>query len=318
MKMDIVLKIPEGPQNPPRKVAIVGMGALGMLFGKKIQSALGRDNVAFAMDRKRYERSKDAIYTINGERQDFALIEAGAASAVDLVIVATKYAGLHAALDTMRNLVGERTAILSLLNGISSEEIIAAQYGDENIVPCVAIGMDAVREGGDLRYSNEGRLQIGAMREEQRPALAAVAALLAAAGISHTIEADIRRVLWGKFMLNVGINQVCMVYDTTYGGVLKRPDVYESMVGAMREALTIARLEGVHLTEDDLQNYLKILHSLQPGAYPSMRQDALAKRKSEVELFAGTVLRIAAKYGASAPINQFYYDEIRKIESAYG
>lgn len=69
----------------------------------------------------------------------------------------------------MKNLIGENTIIISVMNGISSEEIIGERYPDAVIVPCVAIGMDAMRSGSDLNYVNKGLLQIGITDEKMQP-----------------------------------------------------------------------------------------------------------------------------------------------------
>lgn len=300
-----------------QNVTIVGMGALGLMYGEHIQSAAGKGIVQFAMDSARYQRHKGEIYTVNGVKQDFALIDCAKATPADLVIVATKYGGLQSALDVMANLVDEHTIIISVMNGISSEQIIAERYGDENLVYCVAIGMDAMRDGTDLRYANKGKLQIGVVREVQKPALEALKRFFDRVQMPYSQERDILHALWGKFLLNVGINQTCMVYETTYEGALNTKEIFEAMSGAMHEVIAIAQKEGVHLTEDDYQNYLKILRTLKPDGYPSMSQDALAKRKSEVELFAGTVIRIAEKHKIPVPVNEFYYKRIQEMEAAY-
>jgi 2-dehydropantoate 2-reductase len=85
----------------------------------------------------------------------------------------------------------------------------------------------------------------------------------------------------------------------------------------MHEVIRLASCEGVMLTNEDYENDLKILGGLKPDGYPSMRQDAVAKRYSEVELFAGTVLKLAAKHGIDTPANKRYYEEIKRIESGY-
>lgn len=297
--------------------AIVGMGALGMLFGEHIQRTVGREHLAFVMDSRRFSKHKADVYQINGERQEFTLVDVAEAKPVDLVIVATKYNGLHQALDVMEPLIGENTVIISVMNGISSEEIIARRYGDINLLYCVALGMDAMRKGTALHYQNKGRLQIGIVKEAQRPALERVKAFFEQVHMPYSVEEDILHAMWGKFLLNVGINQACMVYETDYAGVLNTPEYFNTMSEAMHEVIAIAEKEGVHLTEEDYNNYVKILHTLDPKGYPSMRQDAVAKRKSEVELFSGTVRAIAAKHQISVPVNEFYYQQIQSMEAAY-
>jgi len=71
------------------------------------------------------------------------------------------------------------------------------------------------------------------------------------------------------------------------------------------------------VTEDDLDEYLRLMDTLSPEGMPSMRQDGLARRPSEVELFSGTVLRLAAKHGLDTPVNAALYREIRAMEAQY-
>ena len=298
-------------------IAIVGMGALGLLYGEHLAAALGRESVRFVMDEQRYARHKNDIYTVNGKVQQFALQSAADAQPADLVIVATKYSGLAEAMEEMTGLVDEHTVIISVLNGISSEEKLMQRFGEQNVVHCVALGMDAVREGTALTYQHKGILKIGCLSDKQRPALAAVTELLQRAVLPHTVEKDIMHALWAKLLLNVGINQTCMVYETNYGGALAQDEARRQMFAAMHEVISVAVKEGVSLTEDDFTTSVQVISGLAPEGTPSMRQDALARRPSEVELFAGTIVALGKKHGVPTPVNQYYYDCIKKIESQY-
>lgn len=300
-----------------KSVGIVGMGALGLLYGEQLNRVLPKGAVRFVMDEERYARHQKDIHRVNGVEQSFTLQSSTHAEPVDLVIVATKFSGLSAALEEMQGLVGPETIIFSVLNGISSEEYIKERYGDKNLLYCVALGMDAVREGTSLTYQHKGILKLGILEQKQRPALAAVMALLEKAGIQYVIEEDILHALWAKLMLNVGINQTCMVYETNYGGAFSNAQASQDMFAAMHEVIAVAQKEGIGLTEADFEGCVKVLRSLSSEGLPSMSQDALAQRKSEVELFAGTIIRLAAKHNVPVPVNQRYYDIILGMESKY-
>ena len=114
--------------------------------------------------------------------------------------------------------------------------------------------------------------------------------------------------MWRKFLLNVGINQACTVYETDYGHVTSPGPICEEMKEAMREVIRIASAEGITLTEDDIDNAIALEKTLKPDGYPSMRQDALAGRQTEVDLFAGTVIAMGKKYGIPTPVNEKYRD----------
>ena len=300
-----------------KTVAIVGMGALGLLYGEAITKACGYEAVRFVMDEARYKRHKDDVYAINGVQQHFILQSSQQVRPVDLVIVATKFSGLEQALDEMQNLVGKQTLIISVLNGITSEEKIIERYGAQHVLHCVALGMDAVREGTRLKYQHQGILKLGCVDKNMENALNKVCDFLDRVKLQYVREADILHALWAKLLLNVGINQTCMVYETSYGGALADEEARASMFAVMHEVIEVANYEGVNLTEDDFLDCVKVLQGLAYDGLPSMRQDALAKRKSEVELFSGTILRLARKHGISTPVNQLYYDKIQEIEKQY-
>ena len=128
-------------------------------------------------------------------------------------------------------------------------------------------------------------------------------------------EADILHRMWCKFMLNVGVNQVCMAYACGYGGVQAPGPARDTMIAAMNEARKVGACQGVLVTQKDLREYVAVLDSLNPEAMPSMRQDALAHRPSEVELFAGTVIQLAEFYGMQVPVNRALYQTIQEMET---
>lgn len=301
-----------------QKTAIIGMGALGLLYADIIASAKGPAGVSFVMDRERLEKYRGMVFDCNGQKKTFPMECCEDASPADLVIVAVKYNGLAAALDTMKNCVGKDTVILSVMNGISSEKIIGERYGHGRLIDTVAQGMDAMKFGSRLTYTKRGELRIGAEDESQEANLRLVAAYFDEIGMPYTVEKDILHRLWGKFMLNVGVNQTCMAYETNYGGALAEGSgANRTMLAAMREVIALANAEGIRLSEQDLDEYVDILKTLSPEGMPSMRQDAVSKRPTEVEMFAGTVIPMAGAHGIPVPANVFLYETIRKMEQAY-
>ena len=85
----------------------------------------------------------------------------------------------------------------------------------------------------------------------------------------------------------------------------------------MDEVILLSRAVGINLSQEDADYYKKIIATLKPDGVPSMRQDGIAKRKTEVEMFAGIVKKLAKKYGIATPVNDLLYEKIKKIEEAY-
>ena len=301
-----------------QSTAIIGMGALGLLYADRIVSARGKEGTIFILDAERVERYKGKEFTINGEKKDFAMAAASEVGPVDLIIVAVKYNGLASAIETMRPCVGKDTVILSVMNGIDSEEIIAETFGKEHMIYTVAQAMDAMKFGDALNYTKEGELRIGIVEESQRKNLKKVCEYFEDIRMPHTVEENIMKRMWSKFMLNVGVNQTCHAYETTYAGVLQEgTEENRIFTGAMEEVIRLSQAAGINLTQEDAEYYKKVIATLKPDGVPSMRQDAIAKRKTEVEMFAGMVRKLAKEHGIATPVNDLLYSKIKEIEAMY-
>lgn len=298
--------------------AIVGMGALGLLYADVIVKARGNEGVSFVLDEQRLKKYDNTIFTINGEEKTFSMISNKEVEPVDLLIVAVKYNGLKSAIETMKSCVDEHTIIMSVMNGIDSEDILAAAFGKEHMIYTVAQGMDAMKFDNALNYTKSGELRIGVVEESQKANLQEVCEYFDDIHMAYTAEDDIMKRLWGKFMLNVGVNQTCLAYETNYAGTLAEgTEENKIFIAAMEEVIELANAYGISLTKEDLDYYVKIIGTLSPTGVPSMRQDGIAKRYSEVEMFAGTVRRMAKEKDIKTPANDLLYERIKAIEMTY-
>ena len=299
------------------RIAIIGKGALGLLFAHITQENLGSESVCFVMDDERFERHANDTYAINGATSCFRDVRASEAQPVDVVLIAVKSTGLEDALNLVAPLLREDTVIIPLLNGISSEAKTAARYGWERTVACVSYGMDAARFGTSLEYTTPGELVLGSLSPDTpADAIERACAILRAAGIPHSTDDDIRTRQWAKFMANVGVNQVCAVFELTYRGLFadQTSEAFRTYIGAMREVMAIGVPEGVRLTEKDMNGYIDVLLGLDPESMPSMAQDRVNGNPSEVDEFAGEVIRLADKHGIQVPCNRFLYDRVLAYE----
>lgn len=300
-----------------KTVGILGMGALGLLYGNCILSNNRDVKVFYIVDEDRKARYSKTDFTINGSPYKSEYKTSKEAEPLDLMIVSVKGPSLMDALETAEPFVGEDTTIISVMNGIVSEEIIGEKFGSERVVYCVAQGMDAMKFGSSLNYTQFGTIFTGKTKACDEAHFNRLVEFLEKSGVPFQIEDDIIARLWFKFMLNVGINQTCMAYGVPYGVATKPGEELDMMISAMREVISIAEKEGITLTEEQLFQCIEIEKTLDPNATPSMGQDRINKKKSEVELFAGTVIAYAEKHNIPCPANRFYYDKIKEIESAY-
>jgi 2-dehydropantoate 2-reductase len=185
----------------------------------------------------------------------------------------------------------------------------------EKVLYAVAVGIDALREDNRLTYTTQGRLFFGEAKNHvisQR--VKEVQSLFDRAGIVYETPVDMIRVLWWKFMINVGINQASAVLRAPYSAFQTSQEAKELMESAMKEVMTIAKEAKVALSEKDIENWYSVLSGLSPEGKTSMLQDVEARRKTEVEMLAGKVIELGKIYDIPTPVNKKILGSIKEIE----
>jgi 2-dehydropantoate 2-reductase len=300
-------------------VSMIGLGALGIMYGHHMSKKMPFANLRVIVDEERFDRySTQGVYC-NDEACQFNYVTPDrACEPADLLLVTVKFSQLQQALKDIKNHVGQNTIIISALNGIVSEEIIGEIYGKEHVLYCVAQGMDAVKEQNRMYYKSMGMLCFGEYDEEiSSQKVLRVSDFFDRISMPYEINNKMGIKLWSKLMANVGINQAVALYGGTTSVVQHEGEARTAMIQAMKEVLVIARLEKVELTEKDIDYWLDIIDRLNPEGLPSMAQDVKAKRLSEVELFAGTIVTLGEKHQVEVPINTEFYKKIQEIEKGY-
>lgn len=315
----IILKNAErkaGDMKEIKRVTIIGLGNLGIAYGHHLSKKMQKEDLRIVADQDRIRRYQEDGVFCNGECCNFWYVNPEEpVEPADLVLFTVKFQNLPEAVEAVRKHVGEDTVILSALNGISSEGMIGAAFGREKVLYCVAQGMDGIKTGNRLNYDHIGMLclgdgEAGVISDKTR----AVEAFFKKTELPHEVETDMMKRLWGKFMMNVGVNQTASVYLCNYGGLQQDGPARETMIAAMREVIPLSEKEGYPLTEEDLFYWLKVLGVLRPEGKPSMQQDMEAGKTTEVELFSGTVIRLAKKHGISVPVNESLHQKIISME----
>jgi len=298
------------------KAAIVGAGALGVMYGWHLTKKLGQDRVFMIADEKRINRYVNEGIFCNGERCKFRFVDSTKTfgERADLIIFATKFTAMNMAIKEALNFVHKDTIFLSVLNGIESEKLIGEAFGEDHLIYCMVYGMDSCRKENNVHYENMGTVAFGDKSNEITHDVKLVKEFFSMAEIKYEIPKDIIHELWSKLMLNCGVNQVAAIYNTGYKSLQEQGKKRQMMLDVMREVKEVAKYEGIDLTEDEIDQWMVILGTLDPNGMPSLVQDLRAGRKTEVELFGGSIKKLGIKYGVSTPINDFLYEKIKEME----
>jgi len=289
---------------------------MGAAYAAKLHLAPDTD-VRVIADGERADRLRRDGVTVNGKRHDFTIVAPDEpVEPADLMIVAVKYTGFAAALEQIRGHIKQGTIVLSLLNGITSEEEIGAAYPMTHPLLSITFGVDSVRRGQEITYSSLGSMSFG---EKVNVApytehVRWVARLFDSAGLLYDIPSDMVKQLWWKYLVNTGVNQVTAILGSTYEIVQHDSPARDLMIAAQREVVAVAQASGIGLDETDIDSWLTVLAGLGPHQYTSMAQDVLAHRPTETDIFSGAMIRMGAGLGVPVPVNTCLYQILKSQE----
>ena len=305
--------------KPIERIAIFGAGAMGAAY-----AGLFTDNsdirVCFAARGDRFARLDGATINVNGRDYTIPVVHPDRVDCpFDLVIVALKHHHLtEPLLKDINALTGPGTLILSVMNGLESEKLLGHACGREKIVPAIAVGIDALHKNNRFTFSNPGKIIFGndpvLPNADNTDRLERINVALDLGGIPNEISPDILRTMWWKFMINVGVNQASAVLGASYGIFQKLPGARVLMVALMQEVVVLARHRGINLQSSDIDQWMDVLNTLSPDGKTSMLQDMEAKRKTEVEIFAGAVEAMGKEDAIPTPVNSTFLNLIRVKE----
>jgi len=189
------------------------------------------------------------------------------------------------------------------------------------------IGTDAGHEENRTTFSRTGTIFFGdafngdgANGPARSARVQAIASFFDRTGIRYTIPENMLNRLWFKFMMNVGLNQVTAILRRPYKilkSATRAGGAAELLDAAMDEVIAIAEAEGIKLTADDKLTVYRTIDGLADEGKTSMCQDVEACRKTEVELFSGTVIALGSRHGIPVPVNALFFKMLTTIEATY-
>lgn len=300
-----------------KNVTLIGLGAMGVFFAPRLSEKLGAGFKIMA-DGERKDRLERRGVTVNGINYRFPITTPDSLDGPsDLVIIAVKGYDLPQALDDIKNQVGPDTIILSVLNGVESEKQTAAVYGAEHVLYSY-MRISVVMKDGKTEFDpHKGLIHFGDAKndpENLSEKVLAVKELFDRCGIDYKIDPDMVKGLWFKFMCNVGENMTCAMFGVPFGAFRKSDDANYFRRAAMWEVIRIANKLGVAIGQSEIDRQEHTLERLPYNNRPSTLQDLEAGKHTEVDMFAGTVVRLGKELGVDTPVCEMFYHGIHLIE----
>lgn len=299
------------------RIAMMGSGGVGGYFGGRLAAA-GHDVTFIArgrhLDAIRAEglriRSRDmGDATIRPARTTDDPREVGE---VDYVIVGVKLWDTAAAGRAIRPMLGPRTTVLSLQNGVEGDEVLAPIVGDERLIGGVAFIASSVAEPGVIEHiGTMQRLVIGERRGGGSPRVEALRDALVASGVVAEISDDIERTIWEKFVFLVGLSSTTTLTRTTLGPIREDPDGREFLSAVMHETVAVGRAKGIDLPADYAADRLAFADGLPADMTSSMHHDLDNGNPLEVAWLSGAVARFGKALGIATPVNHTVFAALK-------
>ena len=263
---------------------------------------------------ERGERLAKEGCAINGKIYRPAVWTPQEAHDADLLIVCLKYGALPGALDSIKAVTGPHTTIMSLMNGVDSEDIIASAVGGEHLLYSL-IKVASHKEADGFHFDPATTVGIIFGEKEppcDSPRVKAVEALFGGTELHFRATDCIQEEMWSKFRLNVCNNLPQAILGAGVG--CYRDSVHMKAIsdGLRRELEAIAAAKGIDMQKVDAVSGKGC--AVKPSARYSTLQDLDAGRHTEIDMFSGALIRMGKELGIPTPYNEFAYHMIKALE----
>ena len=295
---------------------------MGLIFGARL---------AAQNDVTLFDVNQTAIEAINSEgakitnkdgnvdtiRNIKATSDPSTFGAVDLAIVFTKCYHTQSAMKAALPAIGKNTTVLSLQNGWGNYEVIS------NIVTAsqVMVGVNYL-SGTTLAPGNARQVgnpvafigRVGLPADEQ---VKKVASTLDGAGVKTTSSDLVLDEIFKKLALNAATLPTAAILRLEAHKLIENDGTIRAMDDILKEMVLVAKAKGVQMEFQERRDYIHGLLKNAVGARGSMLQDVEAKRKTEIDVINGAIVKMGSEAGISTPVNQTFVNIIKALESTF-
>ncbi|MDD5292132.1 MAG: 2-dehydropantoate 2-reductase [Candidatus Omnitrophica bacterium] len=303
-------------------IAVVGPGAIGILFATMLIKS-GEKVSILDYNKQRAEKiSKDGISLESKEKvynyQVNITDKAADLKDIDLFIICVKSYDTKEAARSIKPALKDSSLVLTLQNGIGNIEVISEIVGQDRVIGGVTNqGANVIGEG-KVRHAGFGETVIGNSSGKVTVSLKDIREIFNKAGLKARITKDIRSLIWSKLIINVGINALTAVTRLRNGQLLDYEGTRNILRQAVNEAVKVAKKKRVKLIYDDAVEKTEAVCEATAQNISSMLQDALKKKKTEIDYINGAIVRQGQSMGIPTPVNSLLVDLVKSIELSYG
>lgn len=304
------------------KIYIAGAGAMGCRFGVQLSEA-GNDVTLLDNWEAHIEAiKKDGLKVIGEEEKTVHLPimkPSEAKGEAELVILFTKAMQLRQMLEDMKGIVGPKTRVLCLLNGLGHADVMKEYIPESNILMGVTVWTAGLKGPGTVLLQGKGTVNLQSLDVSQEVAGREMTDVLNAAGLNATYDTDVVPSIWRKACVNGTMNSGCALLDCTIGELFASESGLKVVREIIHEFVSVGVAEGVALDEEEITNYVMDISVKAAPHYPSMHQDLVQNHRfTEIDYLNGAVNEKAKRLGISTPYCQMITQLIHTKEDIFG
>lgn len=305
------------------KVAILGSGAMGSLYGGMLAEG-GCDVTLIDIWKEHMDRVNASGLSIEGVSGDRVIpslrgvTDPKDAGEADLVIVFVKATATKTAMEGARSLLGQKTVVLTLQNGLGNVEKLAEVIGESRILAGITGDGCTLLGPGRIRHAGQGDTILGELNGEITERLKRITSVLKESGFSAKMSENVSGLIWTKLLANVGINALTALTGLRNGKLLDYPETEELLRLAVHEAVAVAEKKGIRLEVEDPVEHCREIACRTAQNRSSMLQDVGAHRQTEIEVINGAIAEQGARLGVPAPVNHVLTNLVKVRQKTYG
>jgi 2-dehydropantoate 2-reductase len=298
-----------------QQILMVGAGSVGGFFGAHL--AKNNPNVSFLLRAKTLAAVKQNGLTIRSASGSFtvhppAVSDPRDLPKPDLIILSVKTYDLDEVMAQLDPVMTDQTVILTLQNGVDTEDRLLARWQRDCVVGGVAFIYSKIAAPGVIDHYKKGAVAIGEMMGHKSPRLLAIAEIFKQAGIPCQLTDDVRRSKWEKMCWNCVFNPLTVIIDDKVAKALDHPEMLRVIQQIVGEVAAVAAAMKVPLASDMAEKVVRWTEEIR-DIHTSMYDDWKAGRPTEIDYLNGYVAKLGRKLGVPTPLNEALTAMIKTI-----
>ncbi|NNF98643.1 MAG: 2-dehydropantoate 2-reductase [Desulfobacteraceae bacterium] len=303
-----------------QKVGIIGAGAMGGLFGALLVEA-GHDVRLLDISVEHVNNINQNGLTIESESRTrvvpiTATTQPAKMGKVDLAVVFVKSYHTAAAAVAAAAILDKEGCVLTLQNGMGNADTIADAVNKKQVVAGTTSHGATFLSPGRIRHAGIGPTIVGPWDSRGSDKAAEIAGMFTRAGIETSAIDDVRRILWEKLLINVGINAITALTHIKNGEIIDQPATMALSRAAVEEAMAVAATMGIRVREDAVENVFTVARATAANR-SSMGQDVDNRRSTEIHAINGAVVVEGGKIGVDTPVNKTLAALVETLQTHY-